>query len=413
MYKRYECANCDFYEIAKYDLHKEKCPACGHNYHVFEEDIDEDRYSWLFNTIKNHFYFENFVIRSNSFLFIGNITSDFSKIRETFENMGYYSFIRKKEGKIYLHLFKAKKSGKSRVIFPIILLVATVLSVFYAGISWATPLKEMGYLEGTWLTGMIFAVGLIFILGSHELAHKITAMKNKVDATWPYFIPMPLFPIIGTMGAVISIKSPIPTKKAAIKIGLSGPLIGFIASIVVISIGIAISPVVPAAEYIERASAYSAAHPGTYGIGFGTTLIFEMLVRLFLNVPEGYTWIVHPLVVAGIVGVFVTALNLLPMGQLDGGHVARSILGEKYHMLVSKTTALSLIGIGFLGGFLRYPIWPGWILWGFIGYLISSRGHPGAMDEVTELTGEDKILAVMGIIIFVLCFTPTPIYVVP
>ncbi|HEC95996.1 MAG TPA: hypothetical protein ENI50_03130 [Euryarchaeota archaeon] len=82
-------------------------------------------------------------------------------------------------------------------------------------------------------------------------------------------------------------------------------------------------------------------------------------------------------------------------------------------MLVSKTTALSLIGIGFLGSFLRYPIWPGWILWGFIGYLISSRGHPGAMDEVTELTGEDKILAVIGIIIFILCFTPTPLYVVP
>jgi len=412
MYKRYECANCDFYEIAKYDLHKEKCPACGHNYHVFEEDIDEDKYSWLFNTIKNHFYFENFVIRSNSFLFIGNMISDFSKIREKFENIGYYPFIRKKEGKIYLHLFKAKKPGKSRVMLPIILLVATILSVFYAGYSWAVPLKEMGIIDNIWITSSIFMMGLIFILGSHELAHKITAMKNKVDASWPYFIPMPLF-IIGTMGALITIKSPIPDKKAAIKIGLSGPLIGFIASVVVISIGIAISPVVPATEYMRAVETFNATHPGGITIGFGQTLIYRILLDLFLNLPEGYTLVTHPLVVAGIVGVFVTALNLLPMGQLDGGHVARSILGEKYHMLVSKTTALSLIGIGFLGSFLRYPIWPGWILWGFIGYLISSRGHPGAMDEVTELTGEDKILAVIGIIIFILCFTPTPLYVVP
>jgi Zn-dependent protease len=412
MYKRYECAHCDFYEIARHDLYKEKCPACGHKYHVFEEDIDEDEYSWLFNIIKNHFYFENFVIRENSFLFIGTMISDFSRIKEIFEDMEYYPFIRKKEEKIYLHLFKAKKPGKSRVILPMILLVATIFSVFYAGLSWTTSLEEMGYVKNMWLTSLIFTIGLIFILGSHELAHKIIAMKNKIEASWPYFIPMPFFPI-GTMGALITIKSPIPNKKTAIKLGLSGPLIGFIASIIIISIGIAISPTVPTAEYIERAEAYTAAHPGTYGIGFGETLILKMLVKMFLDAPEGYTTVIHPLTITGIIGVFVTALNLMPMGQLDGGHIARSVLGQKYHMIASKTIALSLIGFGLLGTFLRYPVWPGWMLWGFIGYLISSRGHPGAMDEVTKLTGEDKLLALIGIIIFILCVTPIPIYVVP
>ena len=412
MYKRYECPNCDFYEISKYDLHREKCPVCGHNYHVFEEEIDEDRYNWLFDALKNHFHFENFVIRPNSFLFIGSMISDFSVIRETFKNMGYYPFIRKKEGKIYLHLFRAKKQGRSGTALPLILLTATILSVFYAGLSWAKPLQDMGYLENTWFTAAIFTMALILILGSHEMAHKITAVKNKVEASWPYFIPMPFF-LIGTMGAVISIKSPIPDRRTAIRLGISGPVVGFIASVIVIIIGMIISPVVPSAEYGEKAAEYAASHPGTYTVGFGTTLIFEILGRLLLSTPEGYTRIMHPIVVTGIIGIFVTALNLLPMGQLDGGHIARSVLGEKYHMLVSKTIALSLVGIGLLGSILKYDIWPGWILWGFLGYIISMRGHPGAMDEITELTGKDKILALVGVIIFILCFTPTPIYVVP
>ncbi|MEA1993289.1 MAG: site-2 protease family protein [Euryarchaeota archaeon] len=412
MYKRYECPNCDFYEIARYDLHREKCPACGHRYHVFEEEIEDERYSWLFDIVKNHFSFENFIIRKDSFLFIGSMISDFATIKKAFEDMKYYPFIREKNGRVYLHLFKAREKGKSRKVLPIVLLVATIASVFYAGFSWAGPMKEMGYINNTWLTSLAFMVGLITILGCHEMGHKITAIKNNIDASWPHFIPLPISPI-GTMGAVISIKSPIPTKKAAIRLGLSGPVVGFVLSIVVLSIGMMISPVVPTAEYAEAAEAFDTAHPEGYSVGFGNTLTFMILRELLVDVPQGYTWVMHPLVIAGIIGIFVTALNLIPMGQLDGGHIARSILGERYHMVLSKSISFGLLGVGLAGRFLGYHVWIGWIIWGFVGYFMASRGHPGAMDEVTPLTSENKLLALIGILIFILCFTPTPIYVIP
>ncbi len=411
MYTRYECPNCGFYEVAQHDLGREECPSCGHRYHIFEEEVDEERYSWLLNDVREHFSFENFVIRDESFLFIGTMISDFQTIKETFEEMEYYPFIREKEGKVYLHLFRGKKEGSSRSIIPIALLIGTVLSVFYAGFSWANPLKEMGFIENTWVTSFIFMIGLILILGSHELAHKFTAVERDVEAAGPYFIPLPLSPI-GTLGALIRIKSPIPSKKAAIRLGISGPLIGFTFSIIVLSVGLMISPVVPAAEYTEAVTAFNSAHPDAFTAGFGTTLIFEILSTAIVDVPNGYNLVMHPLTVAGFIGVFVTALNLMPMGQLDGGHIARSILGKRHHEILSKVIAFSLVGIGLVGALLDYTIWPGWIIWGCIGYLIASRGHPGAMDEVTALTTEDKLLAVLGIIIFILCFTPTPIYVV-
>jgi membrane-associated protease RseP (regulator of RpoE activity) len=276
----------------------------------------------------------------------------------------------------------------------------------------ARALYEMRFIDNVWIASFLFMVALIFILGSHELAHKITAMRHKIAASWPYFIPMPLF-IIGTMGALISIKSPIPTRKAAIRLGLSGPLVGFIAAIIVLAIGLTISPVVPTGEYMEQAEAFEEAHPESYGVGFGATPIFTLLGSLLLDVPEGYTFIMHPMVVAAIVGIFVTALNLIPMGQLDGGHIARSILGQRKHMILSKMIAFSLMGLGAAGLIFRYNIWIGWMLWGFLGYFISSRGHPGAMDEVTPLTGKDKLLALIALAIFILCFTPTPLYVVP
>jgi len=294
----------------------------------------------------------------------------------------------------------------------IILFLLTVATTFITGLSFG----------GDILSAVSFSVALLFILGSHEMGHYYYGKKYGVDITPPYFIPAPpIISPIGTFGAFIKIKSPISTKRALFDIGIAGPLAGIIATVPVLIIGIKLSTIVKMSDHIEEG-----------GLVLGTPIIMSIFSNIFYGpMPEGYDLFVHPVAFAGWVGLFVTALNLIPSGQLDGGHITYALFFRKIHRYISLAMIVLLIifGIGtelileigndFLGsGFSWFsesvPIfegWPGWILWAVLLIFMGTK-HPPTMYEETDLSLKRKILGLVSLLIFIGCFTPVPIKIV-
>ena len=232
--------------------------------------------------------------------------------------------------------------------------------------------------------GLPFSLTLMLILGTHEIGHYIASKKNGVSATLPYFIPAPS--LLGTFGAFIKMKSPIPDRKALLKIGVSGPIAGFIIALPATIIGLWLSEVREPSQIKE-------------GISLGSSLLLSFLTKGILGVTDDTADILlHPVAFAGWIGLFVTALNLLPMGQLDGGHITYSLF-KKWHKYLSWLIFISLIPLGFL--------WEGWLLWVAAVFVFGLR-HPQLIDETTPLDKGDKILGVIAIIIFIITFIPVP-----
>jgi membrane-associated protease RseP (regulator of RpoE activity) len=291
----------------------------------------------------------------------------------------------------------------------IILFILTVFTTFATGLSFG----------GTVLSALAFSGALLFILGSHEMGHYFYGKKYGVDITPPYFIPAPPFiSPIGTFGAFIKIKSPISTRKALFDIGIAGPLAGIIASVPVLLIGIKLSTIVD----VQGGE-------GGQGLMLGSPLIFTFFSGIFFGkIPEGKDLFLHPVAFAGWVGLFVTALNLIPSGQLDGGHIVYSLFSKKTHKTVSVVMIALLIifGIGteplFLlyqkfaggdaGGILNslpeFEGWPGWILWAVLLTLIGTK-HPPTIHDEGELDTGRKLLGFIALLIFIGCITPVPI----
>ena len=234
--------------------------------------------------------------------------------------------------------------------------------------------------------GLPFSVALLLILLFHEFSHYLASKKHRVEASLPYFIPAPT--LFGTFGAVIKMKSPITTKNALIDIGASGPIAGFIISVVATIIGLSFSQIMPV-------------HDTANVISLGDSLLFKGLTRAILGaVPANQDVYLHPVALAGWIGFFVTSLNLIPIGQLDGGHILYALLGEK-HAVISKL----LVGVMFIMGFL---LWDGWIIWGVLLIILGFR-HPPIVYSEMPLDPKRKIIGWIALAIFVLTFTPVPI----
>ncbi len=288
----------------------------------------------------------------------------------------------------------------------------------------ATTLIQGYVFEGSVLSAVSFSAALLFILGSHEMGHYHFGRKYGVNITPPYFIPAPPYiSPIGTFGAFIKIKSPITNKRALFDIGVAGPLAGIVATIPVLIIGLKLSTIVEADSFYSR--------PDVMILDFGNTLIFSYLSDLVLGkVASGYAVEHHPVAFAGWVGLFITALNLIPSGQLDGGHIIYSLVSKKVHSAVSISMVVILVVIGlgtvpFLklsqmiwGGDLPswissvpvYDGWPGWILWAVLLTILGTK-HPPTIDEHTGLDFKRKVLAVVALLVFIGCFSPVPIVV--
>ena len=260
-------------------------------------------------------------------------------------------------------------------------------AAFLAG--FAHPLDAVSWhtvLPGFWYSGT-----LLGILGAHEMGHYLLCRRYDVDATLPYFLPMPLL-LTGTLGAVIKIREAFPTRTVLFDIGVAGPIAGFVVLVPAHFYGLTLSNVVPVPT-------------GGSLLFLGEPLLFRGATHLvFGTVADGMTVNMHPMVFAAWFGMLATALNLLPFGQLDGGHIAYATLGR-------WSTAISLITVGgavVMTSFSSISWLVMTIMMLVMLFLLGPR-HPRVIDEHEPLGPGRRLIAVMAVIIFILCFTPTPI----
>ncbi|MFQ6677287.1 MAG: site-2 protease family protein [Fidelibacterota bacterium] len=288
-----------------------------------------------------------------------------------------------------------KSKGKTAVILRIPKISRLHMGLFAATVF--TTLLAGAIMEGADLVshpfeitrGIPFSFTLLLILGCHEFGHYYYAVKHHVDATLPYFIPAPPFLfLIGTFGAFIKIKSPIYKRDALLQIGAAGPIAGFIVAVPALIIGLLLSNVVDV-------------NTGEVGIVLGDSILMKILTGIiYPALPHGKDILLHPVAFAGWIGLLVTMLNLLPIGQLDGGHIAYAILGRK-HNLVAKIAFLSLIPLSFLS--------PNWLVWGILILVIMrTTKHPPVQDILSPLSKENRIIGYICLAIFILCFIPAP-----
>ena len=318
----------------------------------------------------------------------------------------------------FSNVFSRKKS-KNNYSLHIALFVVTFVTTVIAGVEWTSG-KGGPYEVSDLQRGIPYAASILFILGVHEFGHYFAALYHKVKATLPYFIPFP--PIsgffnFGTMGAVIKTKSPIPNNKAMFDIGVAGPISGFVACLIVLIYGFTH---LPSIDYLL------AIHPdyfsptygkGAIGLEFGGTIIYSVLQHLFTNahefVPPMSEIYHYPYLCVGWFGLFVTSMNLIPVGQLDGGHVIYSMFGEKKHEAVASVSMILLLilgTVGILDSFLNLNLnigWSGWLLWAVVLYFFIRVKHPPVY-QFEELSLGRKIIGYIAILIFIISFSPSP-----
>lgn len=305
-------------------------------------------------------------------------------IKHILSQQGYFPFFEKRGDRHIVRYgyigYRMQKPSKNWV--NLLLLIATILTTLWAGSihQGGNPFRNPSDL----FLGIPFSFSILLILGCHELGHYFTCKRFGIDATLPYFLPVP-HPLLGTMGAVIRIRSIIPNRRALIWVGAMGPIIGFILAIPVTIIGLKLSTVTVLKG----------------GIGLGSSIIFWGLSKLvFPHIPLGYNISLHSVAFAGWIGLFVTAMNLLPLGQLDGGHIIYALFKDyKKYINFGVIGALAVLGV----------FWPGWWFWVALILLLGMR-HSKTQDEIIPLGKKEKILALFTLFIFILSFVPVPFF---
>jgi membrane-associated protease RseP (regulator of RpoE activity) len=241
------------------------------------------------------------------------------------------------------------------------------------------------------LQGLPYAFALLTILGIHELGHYITARRNKIRATLPYFIPMPFF--LGTFGAFIQMRSPVPNRKALFDVSIAGPLAGFIATLPILVWGLANSKIVPLSEQAGLFNQDSLSPK--YSILLA--LISKLVLGSQLTAKTAID--LHPVAFAGLLGLVVTALNLVPVGQLDGGHIIHAMFGQRTAIIIGQISRLLLL--------LLALIQPGFLLWALILLFVPLIDEP-ALNDVTELNNQRDILGIASMALLILIVLPLP-----
>jgi len=312
----------------------------------------------------------------------------------------------------------------SNPVLNLVLFVLTLISVLFAGTlySYEGPVPEDGLemilvLLRNLDQGFAFGASILGILLAHEFGHYLAARYHKTAVTLPYFIPFPLS-LLGTMGAFIQLKAPPKNKRILHDIGLAGPLAGLVVAIPVLLVGLALSPVEMIDPVIPQGSAFILEGNSVFYL-FAKYVIHGQL----LPAPQSYEglspllfWVryiftghplplggqdvmMHPMAWAGWAGLLVTALNLIPAGQLDGGHALYVLFGSKARRLLP----VILIALTLLG-----TVWSGWWLWVALIFFLGQR-HAEPLDQITRLDSRRKAIAILSLLIFLLIFTPIPL----
>ena len=367
----------------------------------------------------------------------------------------------------------------------IALFLLTVATVTERGVAFTGRFETADSLWSVVLDGLLFALLLLAFLATHEFGHYFAAVRHKVRTSLPYFIPLP-FTFIGTFGAVIRIKEPVSDSRKLFDIGIAGPIAGFVVSLTVLLIGFA---TLPGPEFImnfpghEDVKAYVAEHnawpdeplPDAQGelLVLGNTLLYSFLASFFENAPPMWEMYHYPFLFAGWLGLFFTALNLMPVGQLDGGHIMYCLIGYRKHRIFARVFFITLVTLGGVGAvpvlhmllesYDNHFATLSWSLWGLVAFMMLRRGlrgdwrwvipawiaafsgafslvygvvgfdptagffiwfvwsvfllflvgieHPPVFVDV-PLTRTRRILGWTAIVVFILCISPSPVYVI-
>lgn len=305
-----------------------------------------------------------------------------------FRPLGYTPLLRPNEdgpGEVLLAVPGQLRQASQRVGLAIGLFVVTVLSCLFAGAQMVEGLTDLNL---NLLDGLPFTVSLLAILGAHEFGHYLVARRLDTPVSLPYFIPMPLGPF-GTLGAFINMTAPPRNRRDLLAIAAAGPLAGLVLAVPILWIGLKLSQVVPLPDFEYMLEGNSLLYAGMKFLAFGRLL------------PGGGEDVfVHQVAFAGWAGLLVTGLNLIPAGQLDGGHIVYALAGEKLarYVLWAVLAGLAVLSV----------IWTGWLLWLFLVFFFG-RLRLAPLDSVTELTRPQKILAASMVVVFFLVFTPIPL----
>jgi len=317
------------------------------------------------------------------------------------------------------------KPSNARV--NLILFILTAISVLFAGTYYTLAGNYDGPANPNFRTllpyfiksaggGAAFAVSLLAILLAHEFGHYLAGRYHKTHVTLPYFIPFPLN--FGTLGAFIQLKEPPKNRRILLDIGIAGPIAGLVVAIPVVILGLSLSQISPIPAHLPQGQILQIEgnsilyllskflvfgkllpEPGSYG---SLPPLLYWIRYFFTGQPVplgGVDVMLHPVAWAGWAGLLVTALNLIPAGQLDGGHVLYVLLGKRASALLPVILiALALLGL----------VWPGWWLWAFLIFLLG-RSHAEPLDQITALDPQRQAVAVLGLVIFILVFTPVPL----
>jgi membrane-associated protease RseP (regulator of RpoE activity) len=325
-----------------------------------------------------------------------NVEQNFESLRKALSSIGYIPLLRYEKGEHVIYVLNKPKQKTKPVWVNFALLIATIITTVLTG-----SLLHMGFTdiqslpdimaifssENLFYGTVLFSLPLMSILFIHEMGHYVISKKHDLDTSLPFFIPVP--PIlpgfnIGTFGALISSHDPMPDKKALFDVGISGPIAGFIVAVPVTIIGIMTSEVVSISSLTTGETV------------LGTSLLFYILSDFLIELPAGFALDLNAIAFAGWIGLLITSINLLPAGQLDGGHIFRAVLGEK-QKYASWIAVLIMI-------------FTGWWFFAFIIILLIGIVHPPPLNDNSTLDLKRKLLFFVAVAILILCFIPFPIY---
>jgi membrane-associated protease RseP (regulator of RpoE activity) len=272
-----------------------------------------------------------------------------------------------------------------------LLFAATVATTTWAGALHAGV--NLLQQPGRFAIGLPYSLGLMLILGAHELGHYFTAKAHGIRVTPPFFIPVPF--ALGTFGAFIKIKSRTPSRSSLFDVAVAGPLVGLVFAIPALLIGLRYSQVIPGNT--------SGLLIGQTGVNIDSSILLACLAKMSLGVSilDGNHLLLHPLAFAGWLGLIVTALNLLPIGQLDGGHISHALFGSR------KAHGVSMVALALLF-LLALFVWPGLMFWAIIVFFIAGTHDAPAADDVTPVDFPRKVLGYFSLLLLLLIIVPVP-----
>lgn len=366
----------------------------------------DDRVLALEDVVHDVFTIHDVQIRASGkvVVFVGQFLRSpelvYEAVVEAFHQRGFIPLLRQENGRDVLIAYPAPAVGRpSRLWVHVLLFVLTVLSTLVAGTLQAPgdSAERVGsllsFFRAHWTAGIPFTVALLGILGTHELGHYFVARRYGLDVSLPYFIPFPLFLIepssitIGTMGAVIRIQSPFESRKSLFDVGIAGPLAGLVVAIPVLALGMVNAQMAPV-------------QPGPNVAIFNEPLLFQWMVLLIRGPrPPGMDIIMNPLLMAGWWGLFITALNLVPVSQLDGGHISYALLGSSHRYLAwgvfLAAVAMTILGLSF------------YVIMLFLVFMMGIE-HPPALNDLTPIGRPRQILGVFTLFLFLTLITLSP-----